>query len=144
MTKDQDLAYEEIKKRGIKNFEIGFTTKDDLPNYLAKAKFGFVIRKDNPVNRVSTPTKVSSYLSCGVIPICGASVQSMVEIAHKTPYVICWKDNESCISDIKLMMSKRIDKAAIKEDYQAVFNTVFSNKYHAQRIYELLFKNHLV
>lgn len=143
MTKDQELALKEIQKRGIKNYEIGFTTKEDLPNYLAKAKFGFVIRKDNPVNKVSTPTKISSYLSCGVIPICGETVKSMVEIAKNTPYVICWKDNDSCIPDIKLMMSKKIDKEAIKKDYQEVFNTIYSNKYHAQRIYELLCKNHL-
>lgn len=36
---------------------------------LADVKFGFVLRNDVPVNRVATPTKLSSYLSAGVIPV---------------------------------------------------------------------------
>ena len=45
--------------------------------------------------------------------------------------------------DIENKLKKNLFEAILKKDYQEVFNTIYSNKYHAQRIYELLCKNHL-
>ena len=36
---------------------------------LLKYKYGFLLRRDNLVNNVATPTKMNSYLACGLIPI---------------------------------------------------------------------------
>lgn len=41
----------------------------ELPAIYADADFGFVLRDDVAVNRVSCPTKLSEYLALGVVPI---------------------------------------------------------------------------
>ena len=47
----------------------GVAGKQDLPGRYLASDFGFVLRDDTAVNRVSCPTKLSEYLSFGVIPI---------------------------------------------------------------------------
>ena len=52
--------------RGMECF---FCPKPGLPAEYALADFGFALRDDTAVNRVSSPTKVFEYLQCGIIPI---------------------------------------------------------------------------
>ena len=134
MTEHKDQAVKEIESRGIKNYEVGFTTREDLPNYLAKSKFGFVLRKQSPVNYVSTPTKISSYLSCGVIPICGKSVASFLELSKDTKYAVIWDENNDGLKDIISLMETRIEVDEIKRDYNGFFSTTYSSEYHKKNI----------
>ncbi len=62
-------AKEIIERYQIQNYEIAYVLSDALSSHLCKIKYGFVLREDIAVNRVATPTKFSSYLSNGVIPI---------------------------------------------------------------------------
>jgi len=43
--------------------------KEELPSRYLDADFGFVLRDDNPVNRVACPTKLTEYLWFGVVPV---------------------------------------------------------------------------
>lgn len=139
MTKAKEVAIKEIKKRGIMNFEVDFTSSEELPEFLSKAKFGFVLRKENPINFVSTPTKISSYLSCGVIPICGSAVKSFLEISKATEYAIIWDgDDNECLS--KISAFPPIDKDTIKSDYGRVFDTVYSFTFHQKNLSDLFAK----
>lgn len=47
----------------------GFCEKTRLPAAYAQHAFGLVLRDDTAVNRVSCPTKLSEYLTFGLIPI---------------------------------------------------------------------------
>lgn len=49
--------------------KFGVVDKSDLPARYLASDFGFVLRDDTAVNRVSCPTKLSEYLWFGVIPI---------------------------------------------------------------------------
>lgn len=51
----------------------GVSKKRDLAKHYLNADFGFVLRDDIAVNRVSCPTKLSEYLWFGVIPIVRSS-----------------------------------------------------------------------
>lgn len=42
---------------------------DQLPGWLPRFRFGFLIRSDSVVNRVACPTKLAEYLHFGVVPI---------------------------------------------------------------------------
>lgn len=42
---------------------------NELATYYLRANYGFVLRDDNVVNRVSNPTKLSEYLAFGIMPI---------------------------------------------------------------------------
>jgi hypothetical protein len=49
--------------------ELKSVNKDKVYEEYKKADFGFVLRDDNTVNRVSCPTKLIEYLASGLIPI---------------------------------------------------------------------------
>lgn len=141
MTKNRSIAEKRIKELGIKKFEIGFTSREELPKVMAEAKFGFVIRKDNVVNQVSTPTKISSYLSCGVIPIYGKCINSFDRQAANMEYAIGWDYEKGNYGKVKQFMSMRIDKDAVLAEYKKVFSSYFSNDYHEKNIREILSNN---
>ncbi|WP_256003232.1 hypothetical protein [Pedobacter deserti] len=69
LSAEKTLAREKVKRYGLKNVEIDEVPLERLPAYLAKAKYGFLLRDDHPINRVATPTKMNSYLAHGVIPV---------------------------------------------------------------------------
>lgn len=47
----------------------GYIGKDVLRTVYGRSTFGFAIRKESPVNRVASPTKLCDYCAAGVIPI---------------------------------------------------------------------------
>lgn len=56
--------------RGLaERIEIAELSPAELEAAYARADYGFVLREDNAVNRVSCPTKLSEYLATGVVPI---------------------------------------------------------------------------
>ncbi|MBR5907064.1 MAG: hypothetical protein IKZ50_01560 [Bacteroidales bacterium] len=134
LTKDKATATKKIEKRGIQNYEIGFVAKEELPQVLASAKFGFVIRKDNPVNKVSTPTKISSYLSCGLIPIFGDSIKSFKLQSEDMNYAIPWNMETNDLSGVLSMMKKDIDNADVLAEYKKVFDRYFSDDKYISEI----------
>jgi hypothetical protein len=60
-----------ISKRKInkQNIELKTVLPKELVNFYQKADFGFLLRDDNIVNQVASPTKMIEYLSFGIIPI---------------------------------------------------------------------------
>lgn len=58
-----------------------------MTDTLRDVKFGFVLRDDIAVNNVATPTKLSSYLSAGVIPIYSSALKDFYE---KTKFMHCF------------------------------------------------------
>lgn len=67
--KDTDVLRVELLKRGIKNFSIKYVPVKQLQSEMLNYKYGFLLRENNWVNLVATPTKMNSYLSSYVIPI---------------------------------------------------------------------------
>lgn len=49
--------------------ELGSVRASEVPSWLQRAEFGFVLRSDSAINRVACPTKLAEYLDSGVIPI---------------------------------------------------------------------------
>ena len=68
-TRELDEAKRLVEERGLHNVEISYKTQVELPAAIAVAKYGFVIRDDSIVNRISTPTKISTYIANGIIPL---------------------------------------------------------------------------
>jgi hypothetical protein len=57
------------QRRFISKAKFGVVDEAGLPERYLSSDFGFVLRDDTAVNRVSCPTKLSEYLWFGVIPI---------------------------------------------------------------------------
>jgi len=60
-----------VSEKGIQqiNIEIAFKPHDELLNIYKSCHFGFLLRDDHVVNRVSCPTKLIEYLAFGILPI---------------------------------------------------------------------------
>ncbi|WP_302130021.1 hypothetical protein [Holdemanella biformis] len=86
------FAEEEAKKivasKEIKNCIVTSVSPDKMTEALADVKFGFVLRENDPVNRVATPTKLSSYLSAGVIPIFSKYVKDFYNRTANFEFVV--------------------------------------------------------
>ena len=83
-----DDAQEIVKKNGIKDVTVSYVPKEEMNKALSSMMFGFVLREDNPVNRVATPTKLSNYIANGVIPICSTVVEDFTSVTSDNKYVI--------------------------------------------------------
>ncbi len=135
-TWDQDEAKDIIDKLRIQNYEIDYVNNTELPTVLADVKYGFILRKDNIVNRVATPTKISSYLSCGVIPIYSDCLEDFSKIAKEMKYAV--SDHEEIITKLKILESDEIYPDDILQEYERVFNTYYNQTKHMSALTEKL------
>lgn len=69
LTSDKKKANELISKYELKNVSVDYCSLNELEIRLSEFKYAFLIRENNIVNNVSTPTKMNSYLAAGLIPI---------------------------------------------------------------------------
>jgi hypothetical protein len=69
LTGNKDAMLSKLRERGIDNVEIDSVPRAAMPEYYARASFGFALREDSVVNRVACPTKLVEYMWSGVIPI---------------------------------------------------------------------------
>jgi hypothetical protein len=125
---------------GLSDVEIGFAPLAQLPSILSRYKYGFVLRRHHLVNRVATPTKVSTYMAAGVIPI-------MTDAMH---------DYNSALQGVRpLVMSSVADPASIAQqvldleastlqpgevlaNYRSLFESYFSHERYADPLREFL------
>lgn len=134
LTKDKERAQQLISERNIKNYMIDYTTPENLPNILKEAKFGFVIRENSSVNRVATPTKLSTYLSCGLIPIYGKSVETFHRLSISMTYRVEWDDTLAAYNRVRDFMIEEIDPKLIKKEYLRFFEENYSRERHISSI----------
>lgn len=119
-TGQQEEARTLVEQRDLCNVTIGYADPDELNTVLAEAKYGFVIRDDCVVNRVATPTKISSYISNGVIPVYSESLESFHETAKhivRLPY-----QKSSLTKDFLSLEAKSIDPEEILQQYYDYFS----------------------
>lgn len=131
-TGQQNEAKALIEARGLKNVTIGFSKPEELHLVLAKAKYGFVIRDDSDVNRVDTPTKISSYISNGVIPVYSPTLQAFEETSGgiiKLPY-----NAETFAEQFLKMEESQIDPKTMREMYKSYFDQQFNLDLHSSAI----------
>lgn len=70
LSKDIKSFKNKAKRFGLSGFIVlNSVPWDEVKNYYQIADFGFILRDDIVVNHVACPTKLSEYLSYGVIPI---------------------------------------------------------------------------
>lgn len=134
LTKDQDKAKQMMEAKGIRYYETGFTKPEELPSILKNAKFGFVIREDSPVNRVATPTKISTYLSCGLIPIFGKSVETFRRFSENMKYTLAWSGSDADYDRIKSFMTYEIKASDVQNEYSQFFDDNYSRERHIEAI----------
>ena len=88
------------------------------------------------VNRVATPTKFSSYLAAGVLPIFSSCLKDFYD-SYGNSDIVCVADN---YSDITEFVRKEHDKGIIMAEIKNIFNSYYSIEFHERRIRERIKK----
>jgi hypothetical protein len=135
LTKDKQRAEEIIKEHNILSYSIDFKSSDQITEEMAKAKFGFSIRQEHPVNIVSTPTKLSTYISNGVIPIYSKYTSDFYSLARKIRFAICTEDGiDGNIKEIKQLCSESIKNIDVLAEYKQIFGNYYSKEFHIENM----------
>lgn len=137
LVKDRQAAEALLEKYDIKNYEIDFVPIDRLEDRLRNVKFGFIVREDIELNRVATPTKMSTYMVNGIIPIISDCLVGLNEIVDGAEYVVRLSSSDDAES-IKDFMSKKINSADILAEYQAIYKKSYNRKEQIRRFIDKL------
>ena len=136
LTKENEKATDLIKKYDIKSANVKYVDLKNLNDELLKYKYGFLIRKDNLVNNVATPTKMNSYLASGLVPIFTNAITDFKDNINLNGFSLRMRSGSS----IKEIGEKIIDFEDSKIDFsdfdieiKKVFNEYYNdNKYIEQ------------
>lgn len=132
-TKSKEEAKRILTCYGVKHFTIDCLPPEKLSEALNEVKYGFVLRNDDPVNNVATPTKFSSYLSAGVIPITTTAIKDFSNKVKGSDYA-CILNRIDDVDTIIKHMAVHIDRALIRDYYNEIFSTYYSDNYHIEQI----------
>lgn len=139
LTFEVEKAKSILKKKGAKNYIVKQVPKEQVKQELTECTYGFIIREDNIVNRVATPTKVSSYLSAGVIPIFSSCLDDLKKISDK--YQIGYAlENKNDVNGIIDYIKSKKDTNIIGDTIKAIFESYYNKEKHAQNIINMLQK----
>lgn len=137
LTFSVDEAKEKLSKAGIKNYDVKCVPKEEVKNELRDVVYGFLLRKESIVNRVATPTKLSSYLSVGIIPIFSTVLDDFERVSKKMEYVIP-VSTEIAEQDLFCKLEKKIDKNKLYLEYEKLFWEYYGTDLHVKNIAEMI------
>lgn len=125
-----------IKEKGIKNYSVNCVPKDKVKEELEEASFGFILRHDIEVNRVATPTKLSSYLSAGVLPVYSSCLRDFQKQAEGKSFAFAMNPDGNA-DELVEYVSKPFDVAVIQKEIEELFSTYYSVEGHISKIESL-------
>lgn len=138
LTAEKDKAYELLNKYGIHDAEVKYVHYKDLNEELAKYKYGFLIREDIIVNNVATPTKMNSYMACGIIPIFSSVIGDFNEVFANIKYKVPVVSEKETIHAIKNIENTTISGDDVLDDYKIIFSKYYSSNYYISKISDFI------
>lgn len=136
LTFQTEKAERILAEKKIKNYSVACVPKEQVKAELEDAAYGFILRHDIDVNRVATPTKISSYLSAGVLPIYSSCLKDFHALADGKAFAFALDpgaDPEALISYV----NQDVDKDTVQKEIEAVFATYYSTENHIRNIITL-------
>lgn len=126
-TKEQAPASRMIAARSLEGVELAYCRPEELPLALAKYKYGFILRHHHIVNAVATPTKVSSYMAAGVIPIITKAVFDYAErLVDADPIVLLNEaDPREILAGICRLEARNFTGEEVLASYSKIFREYF-------------------
>ena len=136
LTFNTEKAEEILKGKNIKNYSVACVPKEKVKSELENATYGFIMRHDIEVNRMATPTKISSYLSAGVLPIYSTCLTDFHAQAHGKTFAYALNPEED-IDGLIHFINSCLDKEIVQQEIEVLFNTYYSTENHIKNIAEL-------
>lgn len=132
-TPDVEKAKIILDKLQVKNSSVQFVKQQQLSEILKKCKFGFIIREDCPINNVATPTKLSTYMSNGIIPIVSNCIHEYDCFFKDYKYVVSVEDKVD-LADIEILSQESIDPESIYNEFKRFYNAYYNSEEHIKAI----------
>lgn len=129
LTREGDAARVMVQARGIQGVEIDHVPLAELQSRLAGYKYGFVLRREHLVNQVATPTKVSSYMAAGVIPITTTAVRDYATVLRDVqPMVMTERLDVDAVAAAVLAQERQVlQPTVVRDSYRRVFDSYFDH-----------------
>ena len=146
LTSQQEAFDGKIKERGIVNYKVRYVPLTELQNELHKHKYGFIIREDNIVNNVATPTKMNSYLSNFIIPIYSNAVDSFIRHINLEPFrlmISCPLSVDDAVDQILAFENRHRDFSRYYKVVKDVFDSYYNDTVYQQKM-DGVFKKQLL
>lgn len=138
LTGEQTKAQELLEKYGIKDAVVKYVPYQELNEELKKHKYGFLIREDVKVNNVATPTKMNSYMACGIIPVYSNVIGDFKEVFSNMKYKVeVTSSKNETIDRIKEIELNEVVAKDVYKEYDELFKTYYSEMHYAPLITEL-------
>lgn len=127
-TSQIELANKILEQYNVQNYKVAYVDKEKLSKNIKGIKYGFVLREDNVINNVATPTKFSNYIANGIIPIYSNSLKSFAEYDKRNKLgILCNLDDINAgIKNIFSHMNSDITAEEIRSKCQKVFTDYYN------------------
>ena len=135
----KDEARRIVERKSINNCTVLSVAPEMMTEALADVKFGFVLREEDPVNCVATPTKLSSYLSAGVIPVFSKYLKDFYNKTKNFEYVVPVSDFKPT-EKLKNLLVEEIEIKKLISEYTELFNTYYNPQYYIKQYKEKMCK----
>ena len=137
LTPHQDVAKKKMEEYGIKHYSIGCVPPEELPCAIADAKFGLLLREDNIVNNIATPTKLSSYMSCGLIPIVSSCIKDYSKhMKGEECFVLV--DNNLNAEGLDHLIETPTDFNVVRDSFMRYWDAQYNTSKHINNIKDKL------
>jgi glycosyltransferase involved in cell wall biosynthesis len=140
LTKEKEKALELANEYGINVITVKYVPYTELKTEMSKYKYGFLLREDNAVNNVATPTKMNSYMACGVIPIFSDVIGDFKYALSDVEYKISVSSIDTCIEKLKKIENQKFTGTDVLNDYKKVYSTYYSKENYIEGIVKFLKK----
>lgn len=129
-----------VEKEGLTNVDIRNVPYQELPAEMIKFKYGFLIRENHPLNQVATPTKMSSYIGCGIIPIFSPVIGDFNARLGGLKYIVRAGSLDELISKLKELEGAQIKAEDILSEYKMVFEDYYCREKYVKLISALFLR----
>lgn len=140
LTRDIDKALSIINSHEIRNYTIKYVPKECVTQELSNISYGFVLRKNMIVNNVSTPTKISSYLSSGCIVIYSKCIFDFSSLDNTKLCSFSLDDGNTNFDALINFLKRKKDGGMIKNQIEFLFSSYYSREQHIFNIVRKLKK----
>lgn len=148
LSSEKEKALKIIEATKIKNVKVDYIPLEMIADYLSDYKYGFLIRKNILVNRVSTPNKLNTYMASGVIPIYSDVIESFKKSLFNVKYKIPLQETEdikkAAAQIINFERNVTIEYDRMRDNYVKVFEGFYNKENYSREINEVLKKDDII
>lgn len=124
-SKDRTAVAEILRQYGVKA-DIKYVPYTQLAEDMKLFKYGFLIRDNDPVNNVATPTKMSSYLASGVIPVFSDVIGDFKNVLSNNVYTVALDEKMNGLDRLYELEAKGFNVEDIADSFKSVFDTYYN------------------